>query len=65
MIRLILRMMNLMPYNPILARAIQEVAYYLQDGPALTRYGYWIDYTKTGRFATTLRTLVMGALPVC
>lgn len=60
MIRLILRMMNLMPYNPILARAIQEVAYYLQDGPALTRYGYWIDYTKTGRFATTLRTLVIS-----
>lgn len=60
MLRQIIRILNMMPYNKFLTKVIYKIANYMSDGPVMTRYNYWIEYKKTGIFSTGLRKSVIS-----
>jgi len=59
-IRCAIRIMNMFPYTPFLAKAIYKISGCMRAGPVQTRHGYWIIYKDTGKHSTAIRKIVIS-----
>ena len=60
MTRHAIQILNMLPYSPLLAKATNKLSGCMKEGPVQTRYGYWIAYKDTGKYATAIRKLVIS-----
>ena len=59
MLSRVISILNCFPHNGVLTKVTGKLLNYVQNGPVKTRYGFVIDFRKTGKFATSLRKEVI------